>query len=148
DERVEPVWPRLRAQVVHGDLNIDNVLLDERGRICGIVDFGDCAHTAHVADVAVAVASLMRARPGDDVFRAGRIAVDGYASRLPLEPEELAALGDLVAARLAMIVAISAWRVGRYPENSAYIQAWDDDSWALLELFDRLGADAVSRELG
>ncbi len=57
-------------------------------------------------------------------------------------------LGDLVAARLAMIVAISAWRVRRYPENAAYIQAWDEDSWRLLELFDQLGADAVALELG
>src|SRR5205823_13827576 len=53
-----------------------------------------------------------------------------------------------VAARLAMIVSISAWRVRRYPENADYIQAEDDDSWALLELFDQLGPDAVARELG
>ena len=82
------------------------------------------------------------------MFRLGRIAIDGYASRLPFEPLELSVLGDLVAARLAMIVAISAWRVRRYPENAAYIQAWDDDSWQLLELFDQLGADAVAQELG
>ena len=47
-----------------------------------------------------------------------------------------------------MIVAISAWRVRRYPENAEYIQAWDDDSWRLLELFDRIGADTVACELG
>jgi 4-aminobutyrate aminotransferase-like enzyme len=29
-----------------------------------------------------------------------------------------------------------------------YIQAWDDDSWKLLELFDATGADEVARELG
>ena len=29
EERVAPRWPRLRAQVVHGDLNLDNVLLDD-----------------------------------------------------------------------------------------------------------------------
>ncbi len=148
EEHVAPRWPRLRAQVVHGDFNLDNVLLDDQGRISGIVDFGDCGYTAQVADFAVALASLLRGRPGPDVFRVGRIAVDGYASRLPFEPEELGVLGDLVAARLAMIVAISSWRVRRYPENAEYIQAWDEDSWALLELFDRLGADAVARELG
>ncbi len=148
EERVAPRWPRLRAQVVHGDLNLDNVLLDDRGRVAGIVDFGDCGYTAQAGDFAVALASIMRGRPEDDVFRIGRIAVDGYASRLPFEPLELDVLGDLVAARLAMIVAISAWRAGRYPENAEYIQAWDDDSWRLLELFDRIGADAVARELG
>ena len=148
EERVSPRWPQLRTQVVHGDLSLENVLLDDRDRINGIVDFGDCGYTGQVADFAVALASLVRGRPGGDVFRVGRIAVDGYASRLPFEFEELAVLGDLVAARLAMIVAISAWRVRRYPENAEYIQAWDDDSWALLELFDGMGADAVAQELG
>jgi 4-aminobutyrate aminotransferase-like enzyme/Ser/Thr protein kinase RdoA (MazF antagonist) len=145
---VAPRWRRLRGQIVHGDLTLGNVLLDESERISGIVDFGDCGYTAQVGDFAIGVASLLRGRPSDDLFRVGRIAVDGYASRLPLEPDELAVFGHLVAARLAMIVAISAWRVRRYPENAEYIQAEDGDSWALLELLDRLGPDAVAVELG
>jgi 4-aminobutyrate aminotransferase-like enzyme len=127
---------------------LDNVLLGEDGRICGIADFGDIFHTAAVADLAVAVASLIRGRPRDDVFRVGRIAVDAYCSRSPLESGEFEVLGDLVATRLAAIVAISAWRAARYPENAGYIQAWDDDSWALLELFEELGADRFAAELG
>jgi 4-aminobutyrate aminotransferase-like enzyme/aminoglycoside phosphotransferase (APT) family kinase protein len=148
EDQVAPRWPYLRAQVVHGDLSLDNVLVDERGRICGIVDFGDLGHTAEVADFAVALASLLRGRPLDDVFRVGRIAVDGYASRRPFDPEELEVLGDLVATRLAAIVVISAWRVARYPENAEYIQAWDDDCWRLLELIGELGGERFSRELG
>jgi 4-aminobutyrate aminotransferase-like enzyme/Ser/Thr protein kinase RdoA (MazF antagonist) len=148
EREVAARWPRLPGQIVHGDLTLGNVLLDGKDRISGIVDFGDCGYTARVGDFAIGVASLLRGRPSDHVFRVGRIAVDGYASRLPLEPDELAVLGHLVAARLAMIVAISAWRVRRYPENAAYIQAEDGDSWALLELFDRLGPDGVATELG
>src|SRR5205807_1853011 len=86
--------------------------------------------------------------PDDGVFRSARIAIDGYQSRIPLEPLELDVLADLVAARLAAIVTISAWRVERYPENATYIQAWDDDSWQLLELFDATGADDVTHALG
>jgi 4-aminobutyrate aminotransferase-like enzyme/Ser/Thr protein kinase RdoA (MazF antagonist) len=148
EERVSPRWPLLRAQVCHGDLNLDNVLLDNEGRISGITDFGDINFTAQAADFAIALASLLRGRPAGDVFRAGRIAIDGYQSRIPLEPIELELLGDLVAARLAAIVTISAWRTERYPENAKYIQAWDDDSWALLAQFDALGYDEVERELG
>ncbi len=148
EQRVAPRWPMLRAQVVHGDLNLDNVLLDDRGRISAIVDFGDVGFSAQVADFAVGLASLVRGRPDDDVFRAARLAIDGYQSRIPLEPLELELLGDLVAARLAAIVTISAWRVERYPENAAYIQAWDDDSWKLLEQFDAYGSDKVAVELG
>jgi 4-aminobutyrate aminotransferase-like enzyme/Ser/Thr protein kinase RdoA (MazF antagonist) len=148
EERVAPRWPLLRAQIVHDDLNLDNVLFDDDGRISGITDFGDIAFTAQVADFAIGLASLLRGRQAEDVFRAGRIAIDGYQSRIPLEPLELDVLGDLVAARLAAIVTISAWRVERYPENATYIQAWDDDSWQLLELFDATGYDEVARELG
>jgi 4-aminobutyrate aminotransferase-like enzyme/Ser/Thr protein kinase RdoA (MazF antagonist) len=148
EEQVAPAWPRLRAHVVHADFTLGNVLLDENDRTVAIVDFGDCAWSAQVADFAVALASLLRGRPNGDVFRVGRIAVDGYASRIPLEPDELGVLGYLVASRLAMIVAISAWRVRRYPENAEYITAEDDDSWALLEHFDAVGQDAVAHELG
>src|ERR671931_1445764 len=148
DERVVPRLPFLRAQIVHGDFNLDNVFLDEHDRIVGIVDFGDTCHTPQVADFAVGLASLLRGRRKDDVFRTARLAIDGYMRRIPLEPLELEVLADLVAARLATIVTISAWRVGRYPENAEYIQAWDTDSWELLELFDATGPDQVAYELG
>jgi 4-aminobutyrate aminotransferase-like enzyme/Ser/Thr protein kinase RdoA (MazF antagonist) len=148
DERVLPSWGRLRSQVVHGDFNLDNLLLDDRGRVGGILDFGDCCHTALAADVAVCLASLLRGRPREEVFRVARLALDGFASRLPLEPLELKLLGDLAAARLVAIVAISAWRSGRFPENAAYIEAWDADSWRLLALLDELGSDEIAHELG
>jgi 4-aminobutyrate aminotransferase-like enzyme/Ser/Thr protein kinase RdoA (MazF antagonist) len=148
EERVLPDWPHLRAQIVHGDFNLDNLVLDEQGQVAGILDFGDACHTALVADVAVAIASFLRGRPSEDVFRVARIAVDGFASRLPLEPLELELLGDLVVARLAAIVSISNWRTHRFPENAEYIEAWDDDSWRLLEMFDAIGPDEVKRELG
>ncbi|HKS79040.1 MAG TPA: aminotransferase class III-fold pyridoxal phosphate-dependent enzyme [Gaiellaceae bacterium] len=148
EERVLPEWPRLRAQVVHGDFNLDNLMLDEHGGLAGILDFGDCCHTALAADVAVALASYLRGRPAEDVFRVARIALDGFASKLPLEPLELELMGDLVAARLAAIVCISTWRTRRFPENAEYIEAWDDDSWQLLELFDGLAPSEIARELG
>jgi 4-aminobutyrate aminotransferase-like enzyme/Ser/Thr protein kinase RdoA (MazF antagonist) len=148
EERVLPQWELLRAQVVHGDFNLDNLLLDERGGVTGILDFGDCCHTALAADFAIALASFLRGRPPGDAFRVARIALDGFTSTLPLEPLELELLGDLVAVRLVAIVSISAWRSRRFPENASYIEAWDDDSWRLLELLDGLSPDEVARELG
>jgi 4-aminobutyrate aminotransferase-like enzyme/Ser/Thr protein kinase RdoA (MazF antagonist) len=148
EERVAPQWNRLRGQVVHGDFNLDNLLLGPQDRLSGILDFGDCCHTALAADVAVALASFLRGRPTEDAFRVARIALDGFASRLPLEPLELELMGDLVAARLAAIVSISAWRARRFPDNAEYIEAWDEDSWRLLELLDELDPAEVARELG
>src|SRR4051794_7797136 len=52
EERVTPVWPRLRSQVIHGDFALDNALLDDRDRVVGIIDFGDIVHSALATDLA------------------------------------------------------------------------------------------------
>lgn len=148
EQRAAPRWPALRGQVVHGDLTLGNVLLDDEGRIAAIVDFGDIAFSGLVGDFAIGLSSLLRGRADDEVFRAARIATDGFQSRLPLEPLELDVLGDLVAARLAAVTTISAWRTERFSENAEYIQQEDAKSSRLLELFDSVGADAVTREFG
>jgi 4-aminobutyrate aminotransferase-like enzyme/Ser/Thr protein kinase RdoA (MazF antagonist) len=147
EERVLPRWDFLPAQVVHGDFTLDNVLVDERGRVSGITDFGDLGFGTRAGDLAIDLCSILRVG-GEEPFRTARIAIDGFQSRIPLEGEELDLLGDLVFARLAALVVISAWRVERYPENAEYIQSWDDESWALLEQFDDLGFDDVAHELG
>ncbi len=110
-----------------------------RNRVAGIVDFGDIVHTSLVTDLAAALASVLRGRDPDDVFRSARLMLDGYQSVTPLEPLELELVGDLLAARLAAIVTISAWRVLRYPENAEYIPDWDADT---------LGDDRAVRRSG
>jgi 4-aminobutyrate aminotransferase-like enzyme/Ser/Thr protein kinase RdoA (MazF antagonist) len=147
EERVLPRGDYLPAQVVHGDFTLDNVLVDEGGRVSGITDFGDLGFGTRAGDLAIDLCSILRVG-GEEPFGTARVAIDGYQSVIPLEDEELEVLGDLVFARLAALVAISAWRVERYPENAEYIQSWDDESWALLEQFDGLGFDAVAQKLG
>ena len=50
DVRVRPTLPHLRHQIVHGDLNLGNVLLQD-GAVSGIIDFGDMTYTALVCDI-------------------------------------------------------------------------------------------------
>ena len=64
-------WPRLRAQVVHTDLTVDNTLTDDDGLITGIIDFGDMSHSALITDLASVLDSLGVGRAGDELFRAG-----------------------------------------------------------------------------
>jgi 4-aminobutyrate aminotransferase-like enzyme len=148
EERVLPLWASLRAQVTHGDPSLDNMLVDERGRVTGIVDFGDLCHTALVTDLSTLMVTVLSGRDEQDAFRAARIVLDGYSSVTPLEDLERSLVFDLFGARLATSVTVSAWRVRRYPENAEYIQAGDEDSWALLAMLDRVGSEAAARRLG
>ncbi len=143
---VAPALGGFRAQVIHNDLTFDNTLLDATDRVSGIVDFGDMAHTALVLDLVAALVALLGGREdAADLFAAAEAAVAGYAAVTPLEDEEATLLGDLVAARLAQTTLISAWRIGIYPENAAYLSSWDAEAWPMLALFEAVGLPEVRR---
>ena len=118
ETRVAPVLPGLRAQVIHNDMSLYNVLLDDDLRVSGIVDFGDMTHAALVCDLAVSVADVLHGRA--DAIEAAEAMIGGYVSVTPLEDEEAGLLADLVATRLATEVTVTAWRVRLYPDNAAY----------------------------
>src|SRR5215813_13563431 len=142
EARVEPVLPTLRAQVIHGDLSLDNVLLDDDLRVSGIVDFGDMTHAPLVCDLAVAVADVLHGR--GDAIDAAEVMIGGYVSVTPLEDEEAGLLADLVAARLATEVTVAAWHGGLYPDNAAYITSSEPGARAFLDAVETAGVDAVA----
>jgi 4-aminobutyrate aminotransferase-like enzyme/Ser/Thr protein kinase RdoA (MazF antagonist) len=143
ETRVEPVLPTLRAQVIHGDMSLDNVLLDGDLRVSGIVDFGDMTHAPLVCDLAVSVADVLHGR--DDAIDAAEVLIGGYVSVTPLEDEEAALLADLVAARLATEVTVAAWHGGLYPDNAAYLTSSEPGARAFLDAIEATGFDAVAR---
>ena len=142
--RVVPALPRLRSQVIHNDVTLDNLLLDEAHRVTGIIDFGDMAHTALILDVPATLQSLVRDRT--DLFEVTDAFVAGYASVLPLEQLEGELLGDLLAGRMAQTILISAWRMPQYPDNE-YIRGWAAPAWELLEQMEAIGFEEASRRM-
>jgi len=138
DREVAPVWPSLRAGVVHADANDHNVLVGgARGaprEVAGLLDFGDMLHTATVAEVAVAAAYALLGE--SDPLAAACAVVAGYHEILPLEETEVALLFPLICTRLAVSVVNSACRRGAEPDDP-YLAVSEAPAWAALE---RLGA--------
>jgi 4-aminobutyrate aminotransferase-like enzyme/Ser/Thr protein kinase RdoA (MazF antagonist) len=145
DREVADILPSLRSQMIHDDLTLSNVLLDDSHRVSGIVDFGDLTHTALICDLAISLVSVMW-ETSDPLASAGRL-IRGYRTVTPIERDEARVLADLVGARLAALVLIAAWRVRRYPENAAYITANQEHAWRLLERLDAMTWDRVREEL-
>ncbi len=142
DDRVAPVLPRLRAQVIHGDISMSNVLLDDSLQVSGIVDVGDMTHAPLVCDLAVAVSDVLHGR--DDAVTGAQTLIAGYASVTPLEDDEAALLADLVATRLAMGIIITGWRGSLYPDNMAYAETTGLGSRSFLDSIEAAGIDAVA----
>jgi len=148
ERRATPVWPRLRAQVVHGDLTVDNTLTDESGFITGIVDFGDMSHTALITDLASVLDSLGDQREGAELFRMARLVLDGYQRRVELEDLELEVLGVAWAARSALTIAISSWRVAQGLEEREFAERYNAQCLRMLETMEAAGWDELAPRLG
>ena len=148
DAAVVPVWPALRAQVVHTDLTTDNALADEDGNVTGIVDFGDMSHSALLTDLASLLDSLLNGRTGDELFRCARLVIDGYERITPLEPLELRILPELLAARAAVTIAISSWRSERGLEDATFAERYNAPVARTIESLLDVGWDEAARQLG
>lgn len=140
----KPVLRTLPAQPIHNDFNIYNVLVDaaDTDRIAAILDFGDMVRAPAIDDLAVAAAYQMGT--GDDPLADIVPFVAAYHAVHPLADAELGVLFTLIAARLAMVVAISGWRAARHPENAAYLLRNNPLSWARLDACERVGAPAAT----
>jgi Ser/Thr protein kinase RdoA (MazF antagonist) len=119
-DHTAPTLAELPRQVIHGDFNPHNLLADlaDSGTVTGILDFGDMTLSHRICDLAVAASYLID--PADPT-RLLIPLVTAYHQANPLTAQEIALLPDLITARLATTLTISAWRAARYPDNAAYI---------------------------
>lgn len=148
EHSVAPLWETLRAQTVHSDLTLDNVLLDDADRICGIIDFGDLTHTALVADIAEAMATVGATRTGADLWSTLALFLDGYTAVSPLEPVERAVLADTVALRMAITLVLSEAEADPDAENFEYLRSWNDAARNILGELDGATAGDLAEAFG
>ncbi len=147
DARIARLLRSCRSQSIYNDLNPSNALVhaDDPERVTGIIDLGDMAHAPLVVDVAVA--ATYQLRHTDDPIDAAAELIAGYHDVTPLRCEEVDLLFDLIATRLVMSVLVSNWRAELFPENKDYILRHARFNWTMLERFDMLSREHVSRRL-
>ena len=146
EERLAPLIPGLRTQVVHGDANDYNVLANRvedtppggrygDRRVTGIIDFGDAMRTWLASEPAVAGAYAMLSKR-DPVGALAHL-VSGFHEEYPLGEEEIAAVFPLTGMRLCLSATMAAWQRAREPDNE-YLSISETHVWELLERMDRL----------
>ena len=126
-------YESLRKQVIHNDLNDNNILveLDEnkRSRVNGFIDFGDAVYSQLINEVAIACAYAIMHK--NDPLLAATQVVHGYHQINPLQEAELLHLYHLIGMRLVVSVTQSALAKASQPDNT-YKTISEQPAWDLL----------------
>lgn len=96
---------KLPHQLVHGDVNASNVLSDDDGRICAILDFEFATWDLRVMELAVPMSDLLTMDKSDEwMWEALEGLIRGFRKRVILEPDELLAIPQLILLRSLDVV--------------------------------------------
>lgn len=128
EENVTPILPDLRKQVIHGDANEWNILVQNH-EVSGIIDFGDLSYSPLINELAIALTYIIYDKENPlewvgDFLKA-------YHEINPLQELELNILYYLIAARLCISVCQSAHARKVDPANS-YASVSEKSAWNLL----------------
>jgi len=147
DSKVKPVLDNLRAQVIHNDLSLGNVLMDEAqpDLISGIIDFGDMTKSPLIIDLAVAAAYQLS--DGADPLGGALPMIAGYHAVQPLQEPEMKLLADLIKTRLITSLLINSYRVSLFPENREYLMISYESARNFLINLNRRDADEALRRI-
>ena len=143
---VEPLLDTLRTQVIHSDMNLGNVLMDETepDKISGLIDFGDIVKSPLIMDLAIAAAYQLK--DGDDPLSGALPMIAGYHAIRPLQAIEMELLMDLIKTRLITSLLIGSYRVTLFPENREYLMISHQPAVNYLtNLQDMEATDALAR---
>ena len=130
EQIVLPITSKLRKALIHNDGNDHNVLVNEDGETCGIIDFGDMVYTYIACEPAVCMAyvALGKDEPLEPIVQV----LKGFHERFPLTFLELSALIYMVCIRLCITVTMAAYRKQLFPDNK-YISVTENQAFDFLE---------------
>lgn len=150
---VLPAAGQLRKQLIHGDANENNIIVDPASQqVAALIDWSDAMVAWLVAEVAIAAAYVLlmtmtehqpdaaaaaaeQALTAEDAaLQAAAHVVAGYHQQQPLTDQEWALLPVLMAGRLMQSTLIGTYTISREPGNAAYVMPDEQERWRCLEL--------------
>ncbi|WP_338543085.1 phosphotransferase [Paenibacillus tundrae] len=96
---------QLPHQLVHGDLNASNVLTNEQGQICAILDFEFATWDLRVMELAVPMSDLLTQDQNEEwMWLALEAMIQGFCENVTLQPTEREAIPQLILLRSLDVV--------------------------------------------
>jgi len=130
----------LPTQVIHGDLNTGNLLLDG-DTVVGVIDFGDVRKTIRISELAISCAYAMLHQ--DDPVSVATQVCTGYREFVQPSDTEASALFGLILGRLATSACVAA----SLPTDNPHHHDTVDATWDLLSRLVAADMESITSEL-
>ena len=143
---IEPRIADLRWQIIHNDVNLNNILISEASnRVTGIFDFGDIIYAPRINELAV-TCSYHICNEIDFAETIGPL-VSSYHELTPLDEDEIDVIYDLIVARFVTTISITYWRATMFPANRAYVMRNNPIAVEGLRILQNAGRQSVQQVL-
>lgn len=140
-ERGQEDYKTLGKQLIHNDLNDNNILVSQaliNPKINGFIDFGDVVYSQRINELANCCAYALMGH--HDALEAVAHVVSGYYKHSKLDDLELQFLYNCIAMRLVISVTVSAINKKEQPENT-YLQISDSAAWEGLKKWNAINEE-------
>ncbi|MFF4779460.1 aminotransferase [Microtetraspora fusca] len=140
-QAVNPVADKLPVQTVHGDLTDDNIVIDDEGRVSGIIDFGDAAESWRIGELVIACSFVLHHDPSRPLAILPLIAA--FDRKIGLTEEEIGVIWPLLVLRGAALVVNGLQQVSIDPEND-YARNALEREWVVFATASHHDADVMT----
>ena len=135
----------LPVQVIHGDITGDNVVCAGPAALPGgLIDFGDLIRSWTVAELAVAVATLLRHEGCEPASTLP--AIQAFHAVRPLGPAEVEALWPLAVLRAAVLV-VSGIHQSSIDAGNDYASSALDHEWRIFQRANAIPLDVMTAQI-
>lgn len=143
--KIVPIIPKLPSQIIHGDLNEQNLLVQEisgEPQITGIIDFNDVHRAPVIFDLALLCAYMALDSKIISPVRLPKYIIEGYKSVKNITDEEMKILPLCMMTRLAQSLVLGAYSHLDQPDNE-YLLSSTQRGWQVLEMLYQHGSDQL-----
>lgn len=131
DHRLQ-LHDHLPEQVIHGDLNRQNMFIDvSKGRF-GAIDFGESHVSLRIIDLVLPLSFLIDPSDTEETLTATSRCLKGFLTECSVLEAELDCIPDLIALRFSNLILSSRSLAKKHQDRAAYIQK--NTAHALLSL--------------
>ena len=123
----------LKKSYIHGDLNDQNLVVDENGVVIGVVDFDDMAWSYPVVDLATAMMYVAVGVDMDDMLDKLNLFYKSYYTIRQLTDVEKSLLYNLILMRFVQSTAVALYQYTYLDPGNDYLVIYTSENWKRID---------------